>query len=635
VKEDEDVIGGQPPRRGPPRPTKTTTAIPIDVTTTSATTRRPPRVKSNIHLAGKQNSGGRTKSKVGQRVTPTTTPLPFAEEDLNEVPPPLTQEIFDTDSITDDRSTDPFRNPPVLSADGKKPRVKSNIKANKALVGAGVGGGNDQEKGRHKVEVATDNIEFVPPPVEDQVSLDGSTDNGPIAGPEVRPDGRPPRVKANIPAKFNGQKDQRTRIPVSTEIPVQFEAATEAPGIPLDFVPPVPNAPEEQPFSAIPKDEIKTDDLFKRPLSAFPTKRPDGPRVKSNILFNQRNKGGSAGNTRSRPKIVIPVEDPRSAGGRVVPANDFETPTSIPPGVQNFLAQVPIVPLEQGAIKPQFIDEIDEFEDPEIEATTFVPPPSQPQLQPKPQPQPQQGHQPRVKSNILANRPNNKFNNRNQPVTRQPSTTASFNSEAGSAENEPASKGQSEDESSCNNLFKCPPARVADGRKPRVKSNIKAVNRNFFVPNTNTNRIKGKVKPDRSAFNQFLTNLKGRKGKASRERSKQTQNSAAPQNELLEEIPEDVQLPTTTTENLLQVLLNQINAEKASSGDEDENFSSPRPPFQQQQQQNEEEDYDVEVSSIATPVSSTRAPFRHSQKRPLPQQQQNSNSNKMKKKISM
>ena len=34
----------------------------------------------------------------------------------------------------------------------------------------------------------------------------------------------------------------------------------------------------------------------------------------------------------------------------------------------------------------------------------------------------------------------------------------------------------------CKNPFKCPPRKVADGRKPRVKSNIKAARRNFWNP---------------------------------------------------------------------------------------------------------------------------------------------------------
>lgn len=510
IKEDEDVSVAPPPRRGPPRPTKTTTAIPIDVTTVSATTRRPPRVKSNILLAGKQNSGGRAgqnKNKAGQRVFFTTTPVPFAEDDLSvPPPPPLTPESFDTDSITDDRSTDPFRNPPVLSADGKKPRVKSNIKANKAQVGASLAGVNDLEKGRHKVEIATENIQFVSPSLEDHGLGDVSVDNGPVPGPEVRPDGRPPRVKANIQSnnnnKFNGQKDQRTRIPVSTEIPVEFELGTDVPVIPQDFLPP-PAAPEETPFSSIPtgQDFKPQNNLFNQPAESFTTRRPEGPRVKSNILANQRNKGGNSGgfgNAKPRPKITVPIanEDTRSTGDRVVPVNDLASPSTIPPGVQNFLAQVPVAPLDQAPAQPQFIDEIDEFEEPEV--TTFVPPTPQP------------GPIPRVKSNILASRQNkfNNNNNRNQ-VGQRPAPVQTFSSESGSAENEPVFDGQVED-GPCSNPFKCPPSKVADGRKPRVKSNIKAVHRNFFVPNR-SNRIKGKVKPERNQLNQFLTNLKGRK----------------------------------------------------------------------------------------------------------------------------
>ena len=34
----------------------------------------------------------------------------------------------------------------------------------------------------------------------------------------------------------------------------------------------------------------------------------------------------------------------------------------------------------------------------------------------------------------------------------------------------------------CNNPFKCPPKTVAGGRRPRVKSNIKARKRNYWNP---------------------------------------------------------------------------------------------------------------------------------------------------------
>jgi hypothetical protein len=349
--------------------------------------------------------------------------------------------------------------------------------------------------------VATENIEFVPPSVEDQGLVDASLEGGVVPGPEVRPDGRPPRVKANILSKPSGQKDQRTRIPVSTEIPVQFESVTDLPEISLDFAPPPVSA------SPVAGDEAfkSQNKFFNRPSASFPTRRPDVPRVKSNILANQRN---HAGNAKSRPKIPVPAgqEDPRTTGDRVVPVNELESPVTPAPGVENFLAQVPLVPLDEVPLQPQFVDEIDEFEDPaDIDATTFLPP----------TPLPGSAQQPRVKSNILAGR-QNKFNNNNNnrlPVTPRPA----FSGEVGSSE----AGFEDEDGSACSNPFKCPPSKVADGRKPRVKSNIKAVHRNFFVPNRNTNRIKGKVKQDRTAFNQFLTNLRGRKGKASRERPKQ------------------------------------------------------------------------------------------------------------------
>jgi hypothetical protein len=95
-------------------------------------------------------------------------------------------------------------------------------------------------------------------------------------------------------------------------------------------------SPEEQPFSSFPNagEVTPQNNLFNRPATSFPGKRPEGPRVKSNILANQRNKGGNVGNGRSRPKITLPApEDPRSTGERVVPVNDLEPPASIPPGV--------------------------------------------------------------------------------------------------------------------------------------------------------------------------------------------------------------------------------------------------------------------------------------------------------------
>ena len=65
------------------------------------------------------------------------------------------------------------------------------------------------------------------------------------------------------------------------------------------------------------------------------------------------------------------------------------------------------------------------------------------------------------------------------------------------------------------NPFKCPPKTRAGGKKPRVKSDIKARRRNYYHPSTSkTNRIRGKP-----SFNQFVKgNLRTRTGKAQRGR---------------------------------------------------------------------------------------------------------------------
>ena len=80
----------------------------------------------------------------------------------------------------------------------------------------------------------------------------------------------------------------------------------------------------------------------------------------------------------------------------------------------------------------------------------------------------------------------------------------------------------------CSNPFKCPPKKTADGRKPRVKSNIKARRRNYFHPSTRkTNRIRGKP-----SFNQFVKgNLRTRTGKAQREQRRPFQKVNAKERE--------------------------------------------------------------------------------------------------------
>ena len=100
--------------------------------------------------------------------------------------PEVPIEFSQPDFITEDRSKDPFKNPPVISADGKKPRVKSNFLLKNANsgnsgnggAGGGSGGGRKHKeksvKASQKVEFNEDKFRFVAP--EDVV--DYETDIG-------------------------------------------------------------------------------------------------------------------------------------------------------------------------------------------------------------------------------------------------------------------------------------------------------------------------------------------------------------------------------------------------------------------------------------------------------------------------
>lgn len=554
IKEEDEESEGSDQRLQPPRPLTTTTAIPIDVTTRATTRRPPPRVKSNIRLASKNPSIGKTK--LGNRVSTQFTKSPEAIEDPDddsedhETPAPS---FFDQgNKITDDRSIDPFRNPPVLSADGKSPRVKSNIKANKAF-GNGGGSGN-QERGRNRVKLVADNIEFVLPQGDDVVS-----ENVVIPGPEVRPDGRPPRVKANLKAGKQLAGQPRLKVPTSTQVLIEVD---DNPGTPIF---------EEGPFDKPPLAEMHNLVPTRRPSPSFQffsTKMPESPRVKSNVIVSQRNKfrGSSRQNNfQGRPQTQQQHNEAlRSGGGRRVINDSTESPAK---GAKNSIAQDP---LEHQPLEPQIIDEIDApnmdqvvpTELPE-KVTRFLLPPG-----PQPSPQPQVfGHH----KSVISSRPNKAGQKLSQrvPAHQQPQDVSS--------EVKVENTGQDEVDvedgfTGCiGNPFKCPPTQVADGRKPRVKSNIKASTRNFFLPNGKTNRIKGKVKPGREAFN-----LRTRKGRASRGHNKNSLSGQA------------------VFQNEFDVTRPEISLEKVS------------------------------LTSTANDDSeigqSTRKPFRHIQRRPQPRE---------------
>lgn len=342
--------------------------------------------------------------------------------------------------ITEDRSKDPFKYPPVLSADGKKPCVKSNIKASKDR-GLCVGG---QAELDIPEDVSTN--DFVPA---------GDIIGNPIrSGPEVKPDGRPPRIKSNI---ISGKKT-----------------------IPTDEAP-------SGDFASL-EDEIQNEKIGRQQFDIPPRKIP-------------KNK--------SKPGRINPQdENPRSAGNLLL---TFEGSTLIsddekftnPPDSKfvdefdEFVHSEPEQTSHDGDHLRDFQLESDSFATPDPISQSFITTPTT--LAPFDTSFQFESHskRTRVKSNFgsISFTPQSKQNFKSQQNQVQP-------------ELHPSSKCDG-------NPFKCPPKKVVDGKEPRVKSNIKASTRNFYHPNKRNNRIGEKPKPDRATFNKFLANFKARKGKES------------------------------------------------------------------------------------------------------------------------
>ena len=576
-----------PPQRPLPPLQKATTAIPISVTTT----RRPPRVKSNIFANGKPK----------KRPSPTVRP---------EVPIEFSQP-----DITEDRSKDPFRNPPLLSADGKKPRVKSNLLLNKpgsfskskAKIGS---------KASQKVSFNKDRFKFVTPEeVVDYETEIGTFEQTLSTGPEVRPDGKRPRVKSNLEAIRN---NQGRRVQVTTA---------------------------ESLFNAIPTS---------RPLDPAPTVEPARENINEFSSFpfiQQQRPPGSA------PRVKSDRNRDQSSR-RIVPQNELPGALSINrfPAVSSTTAAPDQVTSTQRPIfsstllsifdneEPEFVDEIDEFVRPRVSSTTFRPPrtrpprtrpprptrPSRPRPRPtrptrpsRPRPRPTRPNlpaptarpapptpaprpfsnensvtptpsirdfpnefsvtptpsdrnfpnqvtvtprtRPRVKSNVLATR-KNRF--RKKKKQKEQSRTRFNNINFVSNDIDDTNEIGFSSDDRCSNPFKCPPKKTAGGRKPRVKSNIKARRRNYFHPSTGkTNRIRGRPTFKQQQRQQRFNKGKQRQGKAQRpdRRPFEKVSAVSPNSIPIENKPTPTPFIQTTTESLLQTLLQQIEEEKKVS----------------------------------------------------------------------
>ena len=522
------------------------------------------------------------------------------EADSNSLP-----EIMDLKNHREPQ--DPFRNPPLISADGKRPRVKSNLK----IAGKGGGSGrnsqgqNDFRRNKIGRKVENDsrreNIKFVDP--EENV-------NDVNFGPEVRPDGKKPRVKSNLKlkGKKNNKKNFRNKFsqnkftettpspfhfiptaePTTTQTPfdppipfIQNTTPRNLPAVSSTRIPPIPSTtrtpriqsttfrppfisstiggqdfdetPTRRPFvsstrrpfvsstrrpfvsstrrpfvsstrrpfvSSTRRPFVSTTQapivsttrapfvsttrapevdkfanlgpppqpaiLQNRPPFlggsgfAFSTRRPGSrPRVKSN-LQQSRNRNNNNNNNNNRR----PVNQGGFKSNRFNQNNRFNNDPikeEIVEEIEDEFNDISGPPSRNNA--PEFVDEIDEFEEEPRNTVTLAPEFFATTIRSKP----------RVKSNLNRGKKKNKKN-------RVQFTSPSFNELDGNDNNDL--------DGGCSNPFKCPPKKIAGGRRrPRVKSNIKARQRNFhFKHKLGSRTRKNRVRTNKVPF---------RRGKAS------------------------------------------------------------------------------------------------------------------------
>jgi len=405
--EDEDVSGGPSHSdRNVLRPAITGTPIPLGFTTTIR-----PAGNSGIVSTGGFLSGRN---------------LVRNHEDVNE-----------SDNIDEVSEVPPKSSFAKFGRDGRRPKVKSNIRAKLANSGGKKNFFQKTDKTRKKSgrkvnldHIRKNRIEFVEPNEEANVEEE-------FSGPEVRPDGRSPRVKSNI------LSEQQNR-PETTTLEPFIEQFFASPSSPQPFVfrgSPTPrpfgSASTSQPFfiptvksSSIPQLRqtpltlsVSSSDATPPPSQFLPPAEPgqetgegseesvdERPRAPTNRFVSRPSPArfNNKKRIRGRNRVIVKSEEPSFSH------DDITTQQSVDDDL-----------LTENTEKPRFFTS------------------------------PRKEQKPRVKSNLRHRKKkiHTKFNN------------VDLNSV---------------EDDDCNNPFECPPKSVAAGRRPRVKSNVRAGKRNFW-----------------------------------------------------------------------------------------------------------------------------------------------------------
>ena len=315
-----------------------------------------------------------------------------------------------------------FNNGPEVRPDGRQPRVKSDILQGQRNRGRGNNNNNNNNNNRNpprRRPVSPTRNPFFQIPVDEQPRTP-RTEFGATATTTARP--------------FSGTQSSALFNPgnAATFSPSSSFASTPSPplggkdfSLTIDFPADIETPPFFDNDVGVPEEPVQP---AARPVSPpgrqrFPSRPAGGrPRVKADERLNgrQRNRGRVPLRRPSRPGSAVTLDEaPRSTPNR---------------GFANAIR-----PVEDE--EPTFLGEVDEFDAPlatRRPAVTRRPP-------------------------VASRRPSVKVRKR----PRKP--VGSRNSLNGI-------------EDDCSDPFKCPPTRVADGRKPRVKSDIKARKRNYHNP---------------------------------------------------------------------------------------------------------------------------------------------------------
>jgi hypothetical protein len=520
-------------------------------------------------------------------------------------------EVFTSTTSTTESppAVDPFASPPVFSADGKTPRVKADINnqliQSGAVVGgavgsklaAGAGSPPVRKQGSKKVELdrtQLNKIDFVEPGLfADGESATTTTTEPPFLGPDVKPDGRSPRVKANLlankkqqPASNNNkvveeeeeQDNRKKKLPVPPFIPTsrpgaafssrakttlnpffidQEEPSTSPPQQGDDLF--VQSQPEQEdgedeenialfsstfsPPTALPTFSTATG----RGFDPFNLGPPPQPKIPTSVLSRlpppaNRRPPPVAIFTTPAPFTTAPPppllepqsppsegiggddEDPQlgsfgpnavSGGGRVKPARGQKTPRV----KANELAKLNNQATRFRTSEPQkiFSEESSGRNQQQPGGNRAAPPPERVRNQqvasgatgrpaqnsifsaddgPE-EPTVNDGHDDGVHDNDGENAISTDEEGDRQlfsatplplqepPTMGRPRQNFKFVRPSTAA----ADEAEANNNNKCSNPFKCPPRTFAGGRKPRVKSNIKALDRNFWHPEPRQSRV--------------------------------------------------------------------------------------------------------------------------------------------------